>query len=197
MNSYCGTLLECFVSTLNVGVRAGGGIGEFLLSPKISEDRYIFRQLFDLLFFMIVIIILLNIIFGIIIDGFAKLRDDRKEMETDIHSVCFVCGRLKHEFELRGSGWPQHISIEHNLWAYLAYIVYIRTKPISECDGIEKDVKTKIAVSDVTFFPKTAICLKKHEEDNEEEKQLKSIQKELRRVGGALRTLEDSLLGGL
>jgi hypothetical protein len=75
MNTYCSTLLECTTSTLNIGVRAGGGIGEFLQQPVIAEDTYWSRSLFDFFFFIIVIIILLNIIFGIIIDTFAELRD--------------------------------------------------------------------------------------------------------------------------
>ena len=167
MNTYCESLLDCFVSTINLGLRAGGGIGDFLLQPVKDDDNYWLRQFFDIMFFLIVSIILLNIIFGIIIDTFADLRDKRKEYEEDVKSVCFVCGREKYEFELRGSGWTQHIQIEHNIWAYLAYIIYIRKKPIEQCDGIERDVKTKIQQNDVSFFPKTAKCLEKYEEDHE------------------------------
>lgn len=53
----------------------GGGIGDGLGMAPYSDDKYSYRILFDLLFFVLVIIILLNIVFGIIIDTFAELRD--------------------------------------------------------------------------------------------------------------------------
>lgn len=57
------------------GIRAGGGIGEALGQLTRDSDHYWFRVIFDLSFFIIIIICLLNIIFGIIIDTFAALRD--------------------------------------------------------------------------------------------------------------------------
>ena len=57
----------------------GGGIGDSLGKVPLEEDKYTHRIIFDLLFFIIVIIILLNIVFGIIIDTFAELRNERKE----------------------------------------------------------------------------------------------------------------------
>lgn len=159
MNTYCHTLLECVTSTLQAGVRAGAGIGEMIQQPVIEEDKYWTRSLFDVLFFIVVIIILLNIIFGIIIDTFAELRDKKKETDRQLNNICMMCGREKYEFEQHGNGWVKHISGEHDVYAYLSYIIYVMRKPIQECDGLEKIVKRKIAISDVSFFPKTAICL--------------------------------------
>jgi len=62
-------------------------------------------------------------------------------MNNDIESKCFICGIDKYEFELKGNGWKTHKYAEHSVWAYLAYLLYIKRKLLSECDGIEKDVK--------------------------------------------------------
>lgn len=164
-NGDCQTLLNCVTVVLYNGVRAGGGIGDWLSQPTITDSLYGARQVYDISFFIIVIIILLNIIFGIIIDTFGELRDKRKQVEEDIENICIICGREKYEFELRGSGWNEHIQIEHNLFSYLAYIIYVRRKPLTECDGLEKNVKNKIAEGDISFIPKTAMCLEKGEED--------------------------------
>jgi len=131
MNTYCETLLECVTSTLQVGVRAGAGIGEMLQQPVIEDDNYWTRSLFDVLFFAVVIIILLNIIFGIIIDTFAELRDKKKETKRQLDNFCMMCGREKYEFEQHGNGWVQHISGEHDPHAYLSYLIYVRQKPVS------------------------------------------------------------------
>lgn len=77
-DSICQSMMHCFLSTINYGLRGGGGIGEFLptqTAVKENEQGFYFRSIYDLTFFLLVITILLNIIFGIIIDTFAQLRD--------------------------------------------------------------------------------------------------------------------------
>ena len=72
-------------------MRAGGGIGEAITHVDINNSHYWSRFIFDLTFFIIVIICLLNIIFGIIIDTFAALRDQRNELVEQIENNCFIC----------------------------------------------------------------------------------------------------------
>jgi len=87
-------LLHCFISTINYGLRAGGGIGEAI--PALSylnstTEEYYLRVVFDLSFFLIVIIMFLNIIFGIIIDTFAELRENKRFVDDDMKNTCFIC----------------------------------------------------------------------------------------------------------
>ena len=70
----CDTLWMCIITTLNQGLRNGGGIGDVLRAPSSSEPFYTLRLIYDMLFFFVVIIIVLNLIFGVIIDTFADLR---------------------------------------------------------------------------------------------------------------------------
>jgi len=91
----CRGLFHCYISTLNFGLRAGGGIGDILPSNSYfneSKEVYYLRALNDLSFFMIIITLFFNIIFGIIIDTFASLRDEKAEMEEDMRNICFICG---------------------------------------------------------------------------------------------------------
>ena len=90
--TYCDSIWDWFVSTLHQGLRLGGGIGEGLGKVPIEEDKYTNRIIFDLLFFIIMIIILLNIVFGIIIDTFAELRDNRKQQSKQLNTIWFICG---------------------------------------------------------------------------------------------------------
>ena len=72
--SLCTSMLQCFISTLDLGLRFGGGIGESLVPPSYESDArgiYFSRIVFNLTFFLIINIIFLNIIFGIIVDTFA------------------------------------------------------------------------------------------------------------------------------
>ncbi|OMJ76916.1 hypothetical protein SteCoe_23623 [Stentor coeruleus] len=155
---YCDTLSVCFFTTLNKGVRAQGGIGTALAVPN---DRYD-RMLFDMAFFIIIIVVLLKVIFGIIIDTFAELRDMREEQFKNLEQTCFICGKNKFEFEVRRISWNKHINDEHNAHAYLAFIVYIMMKK-SDMNGIEKYVKMQVDINEPMFFPKSSIGLAKYE----------------------------------
>ena len=81
----CESLRTCFLTTLNQGIRAGGGIGEYMRPSDpfggnsiqggdVKQDTYrywLFRLMFDLGYFLMLNIVLLNLVFGIIIDTFA------------------------------------------------------------------------------------------------------------------------------
>ena len=79
-NLYCDTLVKCFSSTVNFGIRAGGGIGDVIAKPMYGDDVYWTRYVYDFLFFMVINIILMNIFFGIIIDSFAEKRAGEAEI---------------------------------------------------------------------------------------------------------------------
>lgn len=152
-NMYCETLARCFLSTLNYGVRAGGGVGDVLNQPMWNDDIFWSRYGFDFLFFMLVNIVLLNILFGIIIDSFADKRQQDAEILEEITGQCFICGITKSVFEIENHPWQDHIFVEHNLHAYLAFIIYVENKQKSECTGIEKWVKDNRDDGTISFFP--------------------------------------------
>lgn len=158
-NNYCHTLHDCTTSTLYNGIMSG----YILLSSTIDQENYWNNQFFNIFFYWIMNVIFMNIVFGIIIDTFGELRDEKKAIKEDMNSACFICGKMKYEFEMRGLGWNHHTHIEHNLYAYLAYIIYIRRKPTAECNGIELSVKNRIMDNDVSFIPDTSKSLQQEE----------------------------------
>ena len=93
----CDSLLECFAFGLLDGLRAGGGLGDLL--PRRAGGGS-FRILFDFAFFLIIVVIILNIVFGIIIDTFAQLRDQKHSIEEDTNKYCMICGQACHSCPL-------------------------------------------------------------------------------------------------
>lgn len=75
--SVCMSLLHCYLSTLNYGLRFGGGIGELSTTTTASwnKSNYMIKFFFDITFFLLITTIILNVVFGIIIDSFAQLRE--------------------------------------------------------------------------------------------------------------------------
>eukprot|EP00049_Salpingoeca_infusionum_P011225 m.193039 g.193039 ORF g.193039 m.193039 type:complete len:2533 (-) comp14875_c0_seq1:808-8406(-) len=126
---HCETLLECFVTNLKWGLLNGGGLGEGLGFPESQAfGAFTVRSVFDLSFFIIITIIGLNVVFGIIVDTFSELRDEKYQIEEAMASECFICGRKAYDFERFGNGFDQHIKKEHNMWSYLFFFLHLATK---------------------------------------------------------------------
>eukprot|EP01059_Diplonema_ambulator_P033801 TRINITY_DN7233_c0_g1_i1.p1 TRINITY_DN7233_c0_g1~~TRINITY_DN7233_c0_g1_i1.p1 ORF type:complete len:2182 (+),score=683.60 TRINITY_DN7233_c0_g1_i1:2399-8944(+) len=165
----CDTFAGCFRFLLMNAVRAGGGVGDLIEDHSWNDRPYIvFGLLSDFLFFVIIIVILLNIISGVIIDTFARLREERQVVEDDIKSRCFICGIESTQFDRQGEGFEHHIKHDHNLWLYIYFLHHLMKKDVSDFTGQESYVYNMIQKHDLGFFPlNKAIVLegKREEED--------------------------------
>ncbi len=72
----CQSLLYCFLTMINNGMRWHCGIGKITRSESyiLHFWPFIHRFLFDLLFFWLIEAIMLKIVYGIILDSFGELR---------------------------------------------------------------------------------------------------------------------------
>lgn len=150
----CETLLMCIITTLNHGLRNGGGIGDVMRSPSWSEPLFTFRVIYDLLFFFVVIIIILNLIFGVIIDTFADLRSEKQQKEEILRNTCFICGLDRSAFDNKTTSFEEHIRSEHNMWHYLYFIVLVKVKNPTEFTGPESYVFKMIQERNLDWFPR-------------------------------------------
>ena len=149
----CDTLSQCVVHILTTGLRQGGGIGDQMTTIKYGEPMYLARTIFDFLFWAIMIVIFLNILFGIIIDTFAELRDDKNKKEEDMRTRCTICGIDSYTFDRYGGGFRQHTKEEHSMWTYLYFLHHLKKKEPTEYNGQESHVAECVASGDISFFP--------------------------------------------
>ena len=158
----CTTLLECFTFGLLNGIRSGGGLGDLL-----PQRTHHLRNLYDFAFFLIIIVIILNIVFGIIIDTFAQLRDQKHSIEEDTRKYCLICGQQANDFDryVEG-GFAAHVKTAHNMWQYFYFMVYLNNKQEDEYTGQESYVFSKLQHQDVSFFPlNQSMDLALHQQD--------------------------------
>lgn len=74
--NFCTTMFECYLTMLDVGVRSGGGIGDATLPITYDDnEEYFVNLIYDMTYHIMIIIGMINILFGIVIDTFAQLRD--------------------------------------------------------------------------------------------------------------------------
>jgi hypothetical protein len=105
-------------------------------------------------------IVLLKVLFGIIIDTFAQLRDEKNRKDNDMLNVCFICNHPRLMFDKYAEGMEKHIEKDHNLWNYVYYVLHIYSKDYSDHNGIESWIFHKVEDGDNSWIPRLkAICL--------------------------------------
>ena len=89
----CESMFQCYLTIIDKGLTLGGGIGDYTESVNYRDEtiKYYVKLAHDASFHILVKVILLNILFGIIIDTFAKMRETKKNLQMDTENVCFIC----------------------------------------------------------------------------------------------------------
>ena len=152
----CTSVRHCFFTIFSLGPRSSGSIGDMLLRMSYATDnlpKWYSRYIFDLTIFVIVNVLGMNIIFGIIIQTFAAIREQLNLQTQDKENVCFACSLPKNEIEKTVQGFEYHTTVDHNIWNYLYFIYYLKRKPADTHTGPHSDVRDKIAKDDIFWFP--------------------------------------------
>ena len=118
-----------------------------------NKVKWYVRFIFDVSIFIVVNVVLMNVIFGIIIDTFAALRDKKTKFVKDKDTVCFVCSLDKNVYEKTAEGYDYHVSVDHNIWNYLFYIYYIKKEAQTEYSGVDSYVSDKLKSEDIFWIP--------------------------------------------
>ena len=126
---FCSTLAECFVTTITFGVTHGGGLREVLSAGDkygfFGDPHYKVRVAVDLFFWMIISTIMMNLLLGIIVDTFGRLRTEEANQNAELSGFCYICSLPSHSFEHVG-GFQKHIKRDHNMWAYLYFVEQLK-----------------------------------------------------------------------
>jgi len=146
----CETMTDCFVATLNYGLRSSGGIGDQM---QFTLGQ---RWVLDLLYFLMILIILLTVVSGIIIDTFSELRSKKMDRLDDTFKTCFICGLDDVTFDRAYDavdGFKRHFHNDHNMWNYVFFMVFIWEQDRDDDDGMELYVRNMMTNLDVGWFP--------------------------------------------
>jgi hypothetical protein len=193
----CDTLLSCIITTVNHGLRSGGGIGDVLRSTSIAEPMHGARIVYDMAFFFLMIVINMNLILGIIIDTFADLRRDKQVHDDALKNSCFICGLKRQVFDSKGfSNFKQHFQEEHRLWSYLNFIILLRSKDRTEFTGQESYVSGLLTgpKPDLSWFPRLmAMSLKEETKDTDDQDIIADLRQQLARTSDATEDLSARL----
>lgn len=149
----CEDMLSCYVTMLDYGFR-----GESFWEDIYPVNNSVQRAILDLAFLLLVVVLLTNVVFGVILDSFEVLRNEREDRKKDIKDRCFICGLERTKFDTKaneGITFEKHVKEEHYLWNYVYFLIYLYQKPITEYTGTEQYIYERCEDNDDinSFFP--------------------------------------------
>ena len=154
-NVECTTIYECFLFMFYQSLSEGGNAKAFLQTNVPGLETYLPRIAFDSLFFIWVGIVLMNVITGLMVDTFAATRDEKAERAATWADECFICGLERDEYE--GKKLPvdfeKHLSKDHDLWAYVFFMAYLKRRDKTKLNGVESYVTKQINTMSLEWLP--------------------------------------------
>ena len=152
---YCYSSLQCYMMILNIGISAGGGLGDVIDMVSYRNDVSLFvgRFFYDMLFFILIVLVLGNLFLGIIVDSFEELRIINIETERDVKNICFICQLSRDACLTRNIDFEKHVSKEHNKWNYVYFLTYLQINNPNDFSGIENSVWEKLDDQDFGWIP--------------------------------------------
>ena len=154
-DNYCRSLMFCFLTTTDSGLRARGGLGDS--GQRISFARfpyhYVGRIITDDLFFFIIIIIMIDLVFGIVIESFDALGIKELKQKNDKTNHCFICHVNKATVEKNRENFDEHRENNHNLWNYVDYMIFLKFSEIHDLNATNSYAREKLDNKDITWLP--------------------------------------------
>ena len=155
----CKSLLYCFLTMINNGMRWHCGVGKITRSESyiLHFWPFVHRFCFDLLFFWLIEVVMLKILYGIILDSFSELRQTHNLIEKDMTNNCFICNLDKDECEKNNINFQEHCEKVHNVWDYAFYMITLRMNDTTNLNAINLRNKQKILEKSVDWLPDSSL----------------------------------------
>jgi len=153
----CESLIYCFLTMVNLGLRNEGGIGKSVSMTSFNKDQssYITDFSFSLGFFILVNIVIVSMLLGIIFDTFGEFREKAQEKEDDILNVCFICGKRREKLEKEGVNFTKHLKDDHNADYYFEYLIGLMFLDSKNTNSINSHVITMMEKRQISWVPST------------------------------------------
>lgn len=153
----CHNYIHCFFSHFNFGLRQGGGIGDLdsygEYNVNWNGQYYWATFIFGYIFFFIMILLMLNIINGIIVDTFQKIREDEIEKLEMKKNNCLICNLERDQFNQKLINFENHQLDNHCFQNYIYYLIKISIVGDNNLNKVELEVLNEMRSSNISFFP--------------------------------------------
>ena len=155
----CKSLLYCYLTMINNGMRWHCGVGKITRSESyiLHFWDFVHRFAFDLVFFWLIEAIMLKIVYGIILGSFGELRQEHYLIEQDRANNCFICNVEKDECEKNNINFEEHCNEVHNVWDYAFYMITLRMQDSYTLNSLNARNRKRIMEKRVDWLPDASL----------------------------------------
>ena len=178
-DNYCENLVFCFLTNIDAGIRARGGAADQMIRVSFERNNahYIYRIFYDVTYFLICIIIMIDLVFGILLGTFSKLREEERMKENDRINYCFICHKSRAVVEKNKEDFEVHRNVTHYIWNYVEYMIFLNLSDYHDLNASNSFARECLNNNSYRFLPTSKEDIKEIEEnkairifdDNEDE----------------------------
>ena len=152
----CDSPVICMAYIYSNTFTSGGNLGNFIDEKHENLSGDMVRYCLDISYTIIMVWLVWQMVSGLIVDTFERLRGIREDKEDDMKKFCFICGLRKEKIEkyyIGKEGFEKHLE-DHSVINYFFYTFYLEDKDSSEYSGLESYIKNEIDKESFSWFPK-------------------------------------------
>ena len=155
-DNVCDSLIFCFLTAVDYGLRARGGIGDSgsRISFLRSKTHYIGRIFIDDIFFLLIIVVMIDMLFGILVQTFLTMRDKDQKQKMDEQTSCFICNvNVDTLTRFHCHNLKTHKTYVHDMWNYVEYIISLKNRDTDFLNYVDTYVKNQIEKKYIGWMP--------------------------------------------
>jgi len=120
----------------NLSLRVVGGFVGYIYQQQVLKDIPASLDLYSIfgdIYLIISYQIFSAVIIVIIVDSYSKLSRRKMQRKESLSLNCLVCGLSRTIFNASLKlNFRTHIAVHHNVWNYIYYYHYLKSKPQAE-----------------------------------------------------------------
>ncbi len=166
-DNYCESLVFCFLTNIDAGIRARGGAADQMIRVSFERNNahYISRIFYDVTYFLICIIIMIDLVFGILLGTFSKLREEERMKENDRINHCFICHKSRAVVEKNKEDFDVHRNVTHYIWNYVEYMIFLNLSDFHDLNASNSFARECLNNNSYIFLPTSKEDIKEIEEN--------------------------------
>lgn len=130
----CNSMLQCLIFTVYSGIIDATSWAEMTVHEMWPGRHYrtdfnkheqtmlvwSIRVVYDIMFFLLIGVLLIGgVLFGIILDKFTELREERRNGAERLNTEDFISGLSREILDGQGNGFVYHQERDQNMWHYM------------------------------------------------------------------------------
>lgn len=96
---HCGSTIQCFYMIFHGALSDQAKLKQFINTAHVGSIDFPMRIIYDAVYVVWVGIILLNVITGLMVDTFSRIREEKNARAVSLANDCFVCGLQRQNYE--------------------------------------------------------------------------------------------------